>query len=41
MATHSCDDDYLLVGNETRTCTADQMRAFWTGTAPFCRESKS
>jgi len=37
VATYSCNNGYLLVGNMTRTCQADGR---WTGTDPFCRKYK-
>ena len=31
--TFSCDDNYDLVGSETRTCQSDRT---WSGTEPTC-----
>ena len=37
VATYSCNNGYLLVGNMTRVCQVDGR---WSGTDPFCRNRK-
>ena len=34
VATYSCDAEFELVGNETRTC---QSGSAWSGTEPSCQ----
>ena len=33
--TYHCDEGYVLLGTDTRTCGTD---AQWTGTAPLCHK---
>ena len=33
-ATYTCDEGYLLVGEDTRTCQSDME---WSGEAPICK----
>ena len=37
VATYSCNNGYLLVGNMTRVCQVDGR---WSGTDPFCCKFK-
>ena len=36
-ATYSCDEGYVLVGQENRTC---HYSGFWSGSSPSCLRSK-
>ena len=36
-ATYSCDEGYVLVGQENRTC---KHSGFWSGSPPSCLRSK-
>ncbi len=34
LATYSCDSGYILVGEQTRSCQANNQ---WSGRAPTCK----
>ena len=36
IAKYSCNDGYMLVGNDSLICTEGEHESFWKGTIPSC-----